>query len=101
MLMLWYELCVHGDDICHAAGIPPDNGHGLRASIAHVCETLGRWGWGLATVALEGLDELQVRGGGRRVTGDPLQFLLAGSGRLDPARIGQDERVNIYPWVTA
>ena len=96
MLVLWYELYVHGDDIRHATGMPPDDGQGLRASVAHVCETLGLWGWGPATVALDGLIELQVRGGGRRVTGDPLQFLLAATGRTDPARIGLDDHVNIY-----
>jgi len=31
----------------------------------------------------------------------PLQFLLATTGRLDPARIGQDERINIYRRVAA
>jgi uncharacterized protein (TIGR03083 family) len=101
MLVLWYELYVHGDDIRQAAGIPPDTGEGLRASVAHVCETLGLWGWGPATVALDGLTELPVRGGGRRVTGNPLQFLLAATGRTDPARIGLDDRVNIYRRVTA
>ena len=50
---------------------------------------------------LDAPDELQVRGGGRRVTGDPLQFLLAATGCLDPTRIGQDEPVSIYRRVTA
>lgn len=108
MLVLWYELYVHGDDIRHATVISAgsaagtcDNEEGLRASLAHVCETLGLWGWGPATVALDGMTELLVRGGGRLVTGDPLQFLLAATGRTDPARIGLDEHVNIYRQVTA
>ncbi len=101
MLVLWYELYLHGDDIRQAAGIPADYGAGLRASVGHVSETLGLWGWGPATVALDGLDELPVRGGGRRVTGDPLSFLLAATGRMDPARIGLDDHVNIYRQVTA
>jgi hypothetical protein len=61
-----------------------------------VCETLGLWGWGPATVALDGLEEMQIRGGGERITGDALPFLLAATGRIDPAQLGLDDRVNIY-----
>jgi uncharacterized protein (TIGR03083 family) len=96
VLVLWYELYVHGDDIRHAVGQPADLGPGLRASVVHVAETLGLWGWGPATLRLSGVEPLPIRGGGAEVTGDPLTFLLAATGRTDPARIGLDERVNIY-----
>jgi uncharacterized protein (TIGR03083 family) len=100
MLVLWYELYVHGDDIRAAIGASQDDGPGLLASVAHVCETLGLWGWGPATVSLDGLPELPVRGGGRRVSGAALPFLLAATGRLDPKVVGLDDRVNIYRSVT-
>lgn len=96
VLVLWYELYVHGDDIRAATGREPHRGSGLRASVVHVAETLGLWGWEPATLRLDGIEPMQVRGGGRVITGDPLGFLLAATGRLDPALIGLDDRVNIY-----
>ncbi|MFG2830741.1 maleylpyruvate isomerase family mycothiol-dependent enzyme [Streptomyces sp. NPDC048434] len=96
VLVLWYELYVHGDDIRSAAGREPDRGSGLRAGVVHVAETLGLWGWGPATLRLDGIEELRIRGGGDPVTGDPRDFLLAATGRLDATRIGLDDRVNIY-----
>jgi hypothetical protein len=96
VLVLWYELYVHGDDVLSALGREPDRGAGLRASVVHVAETLGLWGWGPATLALDGIEKLDVRGGGDPVAGDPLDFLLAATGRADPAPLGLDDRVNIY-----
>ncbi|MGP4115408.1 maleylpyruvate isomerase family mycothiol-dependent enzyme [Streptomyces sp. 4N509B] len=101
VLVLWYELYVHGDDIRAALGRAPERGPGLRASVVHVAETLGLWGWGPATLRLDGIDELPVRGGGQPVTGDPLAFLRAATGRLDPVPLGLDDRVNIYREVAA
>jgi uncharacterized protein (TIGR03083 family) len=101
VLVLWYELYVHGDDIRAAVGLPADRGSGLRASVAHVAETLGLWGWGPATLRLGDLADLPVRGGGEVVTGDPLEFLLAATGRTDPHPLGLDDRVNIYREATA
>lgn len=96
VLVLWYELYLHGDDILDALGRPPERGPGLRASVAHVAETVGLWGWGPATLQLDGLEKMPVRGGGPPVTGDPHTFLLAATGRTDPSRLELDERVNIY-----
>jgi hypothetical protein len=42
------------------------------------------------------MDEVDVGAGGRRITGDPLAFVLAASGRTDPAALGLDPTVNIY-----
>jgi uncharacterized protein (TIGR03083 family) len=100
VLVLWYELYVHMDDVRAATGRPADRGRGLRASVVHVAETLGLWGWGPATLRLGDLEDLPIRGGGELVTGDPLDFLLAATGRLDPTPLGLDDRVNIYLEVT-
>lgn len=96
VLVLWYELYVHGDDVLSATGRPADRGPGLRASVVHLAETLGLWGWGPATLELDGVERLEVRGGGPVVTGDARSFVLAATGRADPAPLGLDERVNIY-----
>jgi hypothetical protein len=47
-------------------------------------------------VALDGIESFDVSGGGQTISGDPLAFVLAGTGRGDPAAIGLDETVNIY-----
>jgi uncharacterized protein (TIGR03083 family) len=95
---LWYDTFVHGDDIRAALGRqsvrPPAS---LNGAVSHVAQLLEDRGWGPATLALDGVDEFPVGGGGgRRITGDPLEFVLAATGRLDPARIGLDETVNVY-----
>lgn len=94
---LWYDAYVHADDINAALGRPSDRGPGLRASVSHLADLLTQNGWGPATLALDGLEEFPVGGGGgRRVTGDPLTFVLAATGRADPSMLGLDETVNIY-----
>lgn len=101
VLVLWYELYVHADDVRHALGVPSERGPGLRASVVHVAETLGLWGWGPATLELDGIEPLPVRGGGAVHAGDPLEFLLAATGRIDPRTVGLDGTVNIYRQVAA
>lgn len=96
VLVLWYELYLHGDDVRSAVGRPADRGPGLRASVAHAAETLGLWGWGPATLRLPGVEDLPVRGGGDVLTCDALDFLLAATGRINPSRVGLDDRVNYY-----
>jgi uncharacterized protein (TIGR03083 family) len=95
---LWADAYVHADDIRTAIGRPSQpGGEGLLASVSHVADTLTRQGWGPATLALTGLPEFPVGdGSGRRVTGEPLAFVLAATGRADPAPLGLDESVNIY-----
>src|SRR6266508_1310881 len=62
--------------------------------------TLTREGWGPTVLALNGIPEFPVNanGGavGSRFTGDPLAFVLAATGRSDPAPLGLDESANIY-----
>jgi len=94
---LWYDAWVHGDDMRSASDLTPDRGPGLRASVFHLTTLLDRKGWGPATLALDGMEEIPVgSGGGRRVTGDARRFVLAAAGRADPAPLDLDESVNIY-----
>jgi uncharacterized protein (TIGR03083 family) len=94
---LWYDAFLHGDDIRHALGQPSVPSNALRAAVSHVTSVLTDQGWGSATVALDGIEAFEVSGGGgRTITGDPLAFVLASTGRGDPSSIGLDETVNIY-----
>jgi uncharacterized protein (TIGR03083 family) len=94
---LWYDAYVHGEDIRSALGRPATGGPGLRASVAHLADLLTQREWGPATIAVDGIEEFAVSGGGgQKVTGDPLQFVLAATGRIDASAIGLDEKVNVY-----
>jgi uncharacterized protein (TIGR03083 family) len=93
---LWYDTWAHGDDIRAALHRPSAPGPGMRAGLHHVAENLEVQGWGPATLALDGMEEIPVGAGGSRVSGDPYAFLLAATGRGDPAAFGLDETVNIY-----
>ena len=76
---------------------PSDDGPGLRASVLHIADLLTMRGWGPAVLALDGIEETAVGDGGTLViTGDPLGFVLATTGRADPAVFGLDVRANIY-----
>lgn len=93
---LWYDACVHADDIRAATGRPSEPGDGLRAAVSHVRDLLDRRGWGPATLALDGVPELEIGGGGQRIEGDALRFVLAATGRIDAGELGLDPGVNIY-----
>jgi uncharacterized protein (TIGR03083 family) len=93
---LWYDAFVHADDIRAATGRPSERGDGVRASVEHVVTLLERQGWGPATVALDGMGEIAIGGGGQRVEADPLEFVLVATGRSDPSSLGLDPTVNIY-----
>lgn len=94
---LWYDTYVHIEDINAAVGRPEERGPGLKASVSHCCDLLTHREWGDAVVALDGLPEFKIgKGGERRITGDPLDFVLAATGRKDPAVLGLDETINIY-----
>jgi hypothetical protein len=64
--------------------------------VHHVADFLQESSWGPATLALDGVEVIDVRGGGAKVTGDPVEFVLAATGRADPSPLGLDESVNIY-----
>jgi uncharacterized protein (TIGR03083 family) len=94
---LWYDAYVHGDDIRAATSRQSVSGPGLRASVAHLSDLLTVKGWGPATLALDGMEEFPVSGGGGyRLTGDPLEFVLVATGRRDPSTLGLDPGVNVY-----
>ena len=93
---LWYDAFLHGDDIRQALGRPSVVTDSIRAAVSHVTAVLSDQGWSPATVALDGIEAFEVSGGGRTITGDPLAFVLAGTGRADPSALGLDETVNIY-----
>jgi uncharacterized protein (TIGR03083 family) len=94
---IWYDAYVHAEDIRSALGRQPERGPGLRVSVSHLGDLLARRGWGPAVLALDGLDEVPVSGGGsRRVTGDPLTFVLVATGRQAAADMGLDRSVNVY-----
>jgi uncharacterized protein (TIGR03083 family) len=93
---LWYDTYLHADDIRAALGQSPLRGSGLRASVHHVAHELGKQGWGPATLAFDGVEEVPVGAGGERRTGDALQFVLVATGRADAAELGPDAPVNIY-----
>jgi uncharacterized protein (TIGR03083 family) len=96
ILALYYDAYLHADDIRAALGMPSTRGAGLQASVHHVADALADKDWGPATLALDGVDVIDIRGGGEKITGDPLEFVLAATGRGDPSRFGLDESVNIY-----
>jgi uncharacterized protein (TIGR03083 family) len=95
---LWYDAFVHGDDIRAAIGQASVPSDAMRASVSHVTAVLTDQGYAATTVALDGMEAFDVSGGSdeRTITGDPLPFILAGTGRIDPSTIGLDETVNIY-----
>ncbi len=96
VLLLWYDAYVHGDDIRAAIGRPSVRGDGLHASVAYVAGELHKRDWAPATLVLDGVPRYDVNGGGREITGDALVFVLAATGRTDPAVLGLDGTVNIY-----
>jgi uncharacterized protein (TIGR03083 family) len=93
---LWSDTFLHADDIRAAIGRKSERTPGLQAALSHVATVLEQQEWGPATLALDGVTEFPVRGGGKRITGDPFEFALAATGRGDPAKFGLDETVNIY-----
>lgn len=93
---LWYDAYVHNQDIRAATGQPAERGPGLRVAVAHLADLLEHDGYGPATLALDGMEEFPVSGGGERITGDPLQFVLVATGREDPSTMGLRPEINVY-----
>ena len=93
---LWYDAYLHADDIRSALGQPAPRTTALNASVSHIAQSLSDRNFEGLTLQLDGVDEFAVSGGGRPVTGDPLAFVLAATGRGDPTAFGSDETLNIY-----
>jgi uncharacterized protein (TIGR03083 family) len=88
---LWNDVYLVAQDIRRATGRPLSRGAGLLASVSHLAGVLRREGWRLASLALDGLPEIPIGGGaGRKLTGDPLAFVLAVTGRLVPEPLRPD-----------
>jgi hypothetical protein len=94
---LVHDGALHADDIDHALqlGHHPTAAE-LLAVYSHVACILDQQGWGPATLALDGMPEVQFGEGGQRVTGNAGEFVLAATGRGNPAAFGLDDTVNIY-----
>jgi uncharacterized protein (TIGR03083 family) len=93
---MWFDAYVHGDDIRAALALPSARGAGLRCAVHHVAGYLEHRGWGPATLALTGIEQIDIGGGGPEISGDPLEFVLAATGRRDASGIGLDPTINVY-----
>jgi uncharacterized protein (TIGR03083 family) len=93
---LWYDAYVHAEDIRAALGVAAARGAGLRCAVHHVAGYLDQRGWPVMTLVLDGLEPVDIGGGGTEAWGDPLEFVLAATGRLDPATLGLDPSINVY-----
>lgn len=93
---LWFDASLHADDIRTALGRPSDMASGLRPSASHLATVLTEQQYRPSTLALDGLPEFPISGGGPAITGDPRAFVLVATGRADPATLGLDETVNVY-----
>ena len=96
VLDLWDDTYIHSDDIRSALGQEPDRGAGLRAAVACLARRLTERSWGPATLALDGMERVDIGDGGGEVVGDPYDFVMAATGRGDPATLGLDRSVNVY-----
>jgi uncharacterized protein (TIGR03083 family) len=93
---LWCGTYIHAEDILAALRKPPLRGAGLRAAVWQIADTWQANSWGPTTLDLDGIEEIIIDGGGERITGDPLPFVLAATGRGDAAALGLNPTVNIY-----
>jgi uncharacterized protein (TIGR03083 family) len=93
---IWFDAYLHGDDIRDALGLSSARGEGLRCAVHHVAGHLEHQHWGPATVALDGIERIEIGGGGPELAGDPLEFVLAATGRREPSNHGFDPVINVY-----
>ena len=94
---LWFDAWLHADDIRVPLGLATVPGPAVRASVSHLADLLTQRGWGPATIAVDGLEEFAVSGGGgQRIDGDPYRFILVASGRAPSSELGLDPSVNVY-----
>jgi len=93
---IWYDAYLHGEDIRSALGLPPARGAGLRCAVHHVAGYLTQRDWAPTTLLLKDLEPVEISGGGTEWGGDPLELVLAATGRLDPAPLGLDPRIDVY-----
>src|SRR3954451_4191797 len=86
---LLFDAVVHGDDIAAATGLAYEKTNdGVVACVSHVAHFLGERGWGPALLCLNDVPEVPIgnpKPADRVVKGDPFTFVLAATGRIDPA----------------
>jgi uncharacterized protein (TIGR03083 family) len=87
---------VHRDDIRTALAIAPDRGPGLVDSLDFVLGVLIRSGAASAEPSVARLLDIPAAGFTDATGVDAYEFLLAATGRLDAARLGLPESINIY-----
>jgi hypothetical protein len=93
---LWYDAFVHGDDVRRAVDLPSARGDGLRCAVHHIAGYLEHRGCRPTTLTLTGMEPIEIAGGGPTATADPLDFVLAATGRADAASLGLDASLNVY-----
>lgn len=94
---LWFDTYLHAEDIRDALGLPSVAGEALEPSLSHIAQVLTDQGWSPASLEFDGYGPFPVSGGGdRKIVGDAYTFVLASTGRADPAVFELDETVNIY-----
>jgi uncharacterized protein (TIGR03083 family) len=93
---LWFDASLHADDIRDAVGRSTDMSSGVKVAISHLAQVLTEQGHAPATLALDGLPEFLVAGGGAPITGEPVPFIMVATGRAEPEPLGLDETINVY-----
>jgi uncharacterized protein (TIGR03083 family) len=93
---LWFDASLHADDIRAAVGRDSDMSSGIRVAVSHLAQVLTDQGYLPSTLALDGLGEFAVSGGGNAITGEPFAFVLVATGRAAPETFGLDETINVY-----
>jgi uncharacterized protein (TIGR03083 family) len=94
---LWFDTYLHADDMVCGLRSSRPRAEGIPPSLSHISQVLSQEGWGPAELAFDGLERFPISGGGgRTISGDPFAFILASTGRGDPATFDLDNSVNIY-----
>jgi uncharacterized protein (TIGR03083 family) len=93
---LLHDAYVHGDDIRAALGLRFDAGPGLRAGLDFVLGALSRDATVAADPAVGRLLNVSIENFTRRTGMAEHDFLLAATGRSDPARLRLPGCVNIF-----
>ena len=93
---LLQDAYVHGDDIRAALGLPFDPGPGLRASLDFVLGAQLRDDAAAVDPAVARLVDVSIEDFTRQTGMAEHDFLLAATGRADPARLGLPDCVNIF-----
>jgi uncharacterized protein (TIGR03083 family) len=94
--VLLHDAYIHRDDIRAALAMAPDRGPGLVDSLDFVLGELIRNGAASAEPSVARLLDIPAEVFTKATGVDADKFLLAAIGRLDTARLGLPESVNIY-----